>query len=140
VSDRIRRLARRAVREGRSIRADASADALQDLRETCERLRYLADGFVSFHLSEPLRACLASVGALQADLQALEELHVRTEGLRSLSGPLMKGAGSADLVLALGELAGELESERTELGRSFPERFGASGLRRTVRALLRDGV
>ncbi|RMH67362.1 MAG: CHAD domain-containing protein [Bacteroidetes bacterium] len=148
VSKRIRRLYKKAVRQGRAILADADAPdademdaALHALRITCKKLRYLLELFGSLYPPGPLAPLINALKGLQDVLGEHNDLVVQRARLRAFAREMMQqGMAPADTFLAMGRLEAHIDQARLQTRAAFRRRFrrfARKKTRRRVRALFR---
>lgn len=121
---RIRKVLRRALREGRAIRDTSPPEELHELRKTCKKLRYLLEFFQGLYPGEDAAALIASLKGLQDNLGAHHDVHVQSEALagfaRELEGAVGAGPGTQR---ALGMLLERLRAREGQLRAEFSRRF-----------------
>ncbi len=153
VSKRIRRLYKKAVRQGRAILADADATdadapgademdaALHALRITCKKLRYLLELFGSLYPPKALAPLIDALKGLQDVLGEHNDLVVQRARLRGFAREMMQqGMAPADTFLAMGRLEAHIDQARLQTRAAFRRRFrrfARKKTRRRVRALFR---
>ncbi|MGH8579531.1 MAG: CHAD domain-containing protein [Gammaproteobacteria bacterium] len=79
--ERIRRVHRRALKEGKQIREDSPPPMRHQLRRTCKKLRYLVEFFHSLYPRDAMENLLAPLKKLQDNLGDYQDLHVQQEVL-----------------------------------------------------------
>ncbi|MGH8658010.1 MAG: CHAD domain-containing protein [Gammaproteobacteria bacterium] len=77
----IRRVHRRALKEGKQIREDSPPPMLHQLRRTCKKLRYLLEFFHSLYPRDAMENLLAPLKKLQDNLGDYQDLQVQQEVL-----------------------------------------------------------
>lgn len=82
VTPRIRKLARRLVREVGRIDAQAPDEALHEVRKRAKKLRYLVELFAPLYPGDRAGAGVRALKALQAELGAVQDLAVQAARLR----------------------------------------------------------
>ncbi|MCI0422474.1 MAG: CHAD domain-containing protein, partial [Acidobacteria bacterium] len=80
----IRRVHRRAVKEGKQIHEDSVPPLLHQLRRTCKKLRYLLEFFHSLYPGDAMEQLLAPLKKLQDNLGEYQDLQVQQEVLLGL--------------------------------------------------------
>ncbi len=123
--ERIWRLYRRTLSEGRAIGPDTPAVALHELRKTCKKLRYLMEFFQSLFPARRIRSPIGALKALQENLGNFQDYAVQIATLKHF-GQQMAAEGKAppDTLLAMGMLIEELERRQQAARAEFADRFG----------------
>lgn len=117
--DIVRRLLRRALREGRDIDADSPIEALHTLRKTCKKLRYVIDGYAPVLPGRSARRALRQLRTMQEQLGAVCDCDVQL-GLAAA----LRERPELDGDRALARLTARLETELADMRRRFPPAFG----------------
>ena len=124
--ERIRKVHRRAVREGAAISAVSPAADLHELRKTCKKLRYLVEFFHSLLERQTAEEAIASLKGLQDTLGRYQDLQVQSDALLGYARELAKeGHAPPPTYLALGMLVERLREEQCRARVEFADRFGA---------------
>ena len=148
---RLRRITHRVVQEGNAIGPDSPGEALHDLRKRCKELRYLLELLAPVFPAERHGRAVRELKALQETLGDFQDGEVQRDEVRAAAAALLQGrpagaagsgsAGStgstaalAAALLAMGRLAGELDTRQAEARAAFDERWA----RFTAPANLRD--
>jgi CHAD domain-containing protein len=124
-AERIRRVARRMVREGQAIGDGTPPEALHELRKRGKELRYLLELFGGLWPEEEVKPRVAQLKRLQDVLGRFQDREVQATFLRSLSGELAQAEGGTDAVLALGLVLDRLRADQHAARAEFHERFVA---------------
>jgi CHAD domain-containing protein len=128
--ERIRRLHRRALREGAAIGAATPAADLHELRKTCKKLRYLAEFFHSLLDREAAESAIATLKGLQDTLGRFQDQQVQADALLGFARELAReGKAGPPTYLALGMLLERLREEQAAARVEFCERFDAFACR-----------
>lgn len=122
------------LREGRVITAESPAEALHRLRKDAKKLRYLLECFGSVLAPKPRVKLVKRLKALQENLGEHQDAAVHLDELRSIARQLHDSA-SADTMLAIGQLMGELVHVQRTTRDEFAERFTSYDTPATGRAL-----
>lgn len=122
--DRIRRVHRRAMKEGKQIREDSAPPMLHQLRKTCKKLRYLLEFFHSLYPGDAIEDLLEPLKKLQDNLGDYQDLQVQQEvllGFRQTmdSSPELTQANQHAIDLLVQTLAKRQSAVRTEFRRRF---------------------
>ena len=126
---------------GRNINADASAEALHELRIDCKKLRYLLEFFRDLYDEDDIAPLLKSLKRLQSNLGEFNDLEVQQCTLQRFA-PQMEAQEPASVrcQLAIARLLDYLlrqqSNERQRLATSF-ERFSAGDIRAQFERLFR---
>jgi CHAD domain-containing protein len=134
-AERIRKLHRRALREGAAIGAASPAADLHELRKTCKKLRYLVEFFHALLEPKAADAAVASLKGLQDILGRFQDLQVQSATLLALARDLARERQAPPpAYLAIGMLVERLREQqqlaRGEFAGSFAEFSRASNRRR----------
>lgn len=121
---RIRKLHRRALREGAAITASSPAPDLHELRKTCKKLRYLVEFFQSLLDPEEAAAAVETLKGLQDELGRHQDLQVQADALLGYARELARGAKAPPpAFLAMGMLIERLREEQARARGEFAARF-----------------
>jgi CHAD domain-containing protein len=124
-ADRIRKVYRRMVRDGRRI-DDASPDQdLHELRKRGKELRYLLELFGSLFPNDVVKPLVRALKDLQDVLGHFQDRSVQTEMLRANADELAALSGGPGAVLAAGVVISALEADQRDARAHFAERFAA---------------
>jgi CHAD domain-containing protein len=138
---RIDRTFRAVVRRGKRITADSPSEQVHELRKRCKELRYLLEIFRPLCADAPYRPLIKELKALQDTLGDFQDGEVQREAVREFAAVMMEqGAAPPETVLAMGELAAQLDAHQLNargalVGRLTP--FLANENRARVKALVR---
>ena len=138
---RIGRAYRNAVRRGKRINADSPSEDVHALRKRCKELRYLLEVFRPVCARAPHRRLLKELKALQDVLGEFQDGEVQREAIHEFAAAMMaQGAAPPATVLAMGELAAQLDAHQQHARAALPGRlepFLADANRSLVKALVR---
>lgn len=123
-SQRIWKLYRRLLREGRAITPDSPPESLHELRKTAKKLRYQMELFGSLYPAEKLPRLLRLLKKLQTQLGTYQDIGVQMGHLRELAETLRTQGAPTATLLAVGALLGHLEDRQRQVRVRFAERFG----------------
>lgn len=122
--ERIHRLYRRAVKEGRAIHGETPAEALHELRKTCKKLRYLMEFFRHLYPAKRIGALIKVLKCLQDNLGEYQDLQVQQESLTRFERDMeWEGILSAETRNAIDCLVRHLAGRERLVRREFSERF-----------------
>ena len=130
------------VVHGRRIGPDSPAEALHDLRKDAKRLRYLLECFGSTLPDKSRDRFVKRLKALQTNLGEHQDAEVHVHHLREVSHELHDGGASPVTLMAIGQLAEQLDRRRHATRVEFAEQFDAfddAKTRKALRAML-DGI
>lgn len=134
---RIRRILRRALREGAAIDDGSPPEDLHELRKTCKKLRYLLEFFQSLYPHDKISALIRSLKELQDNLGEFQDLEVHAQALRAIAMmPTAEPPLPPETLLAIGQLIERLREHQQQVRTEFAARFAvfaAPGKRRLVR-------
>ncbi|WP_455366991.1 CHAD domain-containing protein, partial [Kaarinaea lacus] len=88
--ERIWKIYKRALKEGKAITDDSPAEDLHELRKTCKKLRYLMEFFQSLYDARVIKPLVKALKLLQDNLGEFNDLHVQAEKLKEFSAELEK--------------------------------------------------
>jgi CHAD domain-containing protein len=110
---RIERAFRNVARRGRRITADSPSEQVHELRKRCKELRYLLEVFRPLCADRPYRPLIKELKALQDTLGDFQDGEVQREAVREFAAVMMQqGAAPPATVLAMGELAAQLDAHQ----------------------------
>jgi CHAD domain-containing protein len=138
---RVEQAFRRVVRRGERITADSPSEEVHALRKRCKELRYLLEVFRTLCAVAPHSSLVKELKALQDTLGDFQDGEVQREAVREFAAVMMEeGAAPPETVLAMGELAAQLDAHQLRaraalVGRLQP--FLADENRARVKALVR---
>ena len=138
---RLERAFQTVVRRGKKIASDSPSDDVHSLRKRCKELRYLLEVFRPLCAEASYRPLLKELKALQDTLGDFQDGEVQREAIREFAAVMMnEGAAPAPTVLAMGELAAQLDAHQLAaraalVGRLRP--FLADKNRARLKALVR---
>ena len=121
---RIGRAHRRLTRTGRAITAASPEEDLHLVRKRGKELRYLLEFFAALHDPVTHRGAVRELKQLQDCLGEIQDGHVQREAIRSLAARMVaEGVTPAPALLAMGELAAQLDAAASEARDDFGKRF-----------------
>jgi CHAD domain-containing protein len=132
---RIVKVYRRMVKEGRAIDPHGPSGPFHELRKRGKELRYLLELFgAPLYPDDVVRPMIKTLKALQNVLGRHQDREVQIATLSSLAGEL---ADDRSALLATGALIASLEDDKRVARAEFAERFQVFS-RKEQRALVRD--
>jgi len=115
---------------------------VHDLRKDAKRLRYLLECFGSTLPDKSRDRFVKRLKALQTNLGEHQDAEVHVHHLREVSHELHDGGASPVTLMAIGQLAEQLDRRRHATRVEFAEQFDAfddAKTRKALRAML-DGI
>src|SRR6201996_8361297 len=138
---RIERAFRNVVRRGKRIAADSPSEQVHGLHKRCKELRYLLEVFRPLFADAQYRPLIKELKALQDTLGDFQDGEVQREAVREFAAVMMEqGAAPPATVLAMGELAAQLDAHQLNARRALVgvlRPFLANENRARVKALVR---
>ena len=135
--ERIVKLYRAMVREGRRIGPESPDEELHELRKRGKELRYMLELFGGELFTEDVVGPLVkALKSLQDVLGRHQDRHVQVEQLRSLADELARRRGGPQALIAVGVALRALREDALAARSEFAERFSAfaaAEIRRAVR-------
>jgi CHAD domain-containing protein len=108
--ERIWRVYRRIIKEGRAITPDSPAEEMHELRKTGKKLRYLMEFFQSLFPDSEIKALIKVLKQLQDNLGNFQDYEVQVMTLRQFSQQMVtEDAAPAETLLVMGMLIEGLE-------------------------------
>jgi CHAD domain-containing protein len=124
-ADRIARVHRRMLREGRRIGEDTPADALHDLRKRGKELRYLLEMFGGLFAADVVRPMVSSLKLLQDVLGRFQDREVQAARLQGIGVDLAATEGGPVALMALGVVVESLLADQRAARTGYEQRFAA---------------
>lgn len=122
--ERIWKVYKGILKEGRAIQADTPAEALHDLRKTAKKLRYLMEFFQSLFPADKIKALIKVLKTLQDNLGEFQDYEVQVHTLRNFSRQMVEeGVAPPETLLAMGMLIEGLEKRQHVAREEFADRF-----------------
>ena len=123
-NERIWKVYRRAIKEGRAIGPETPAEHLHELRKTCKKLRYLMEFFQSLYPPSEIKALIKALKILQDNLGDFQDLEVQASNLRHFSEQMMnEGQVPPQTLMAMGILVNGLSKRQHAAREEFAARF-----------------
>ena len=125
-SERIWRMYRRVIRDGRAVAPEGPPAAMHELRKDCKKLRYLIEFFSSLYPADALKPLVKVLKGLLDILGDYQDLEVQAGALRDFAAAL-----PADLprrletVMAIGALVADLLRHQQAAHDRFADAFAA---------------
>lgn len=135
-ADRIANAQRRLVARGRLIGPDSPAEDLHELRKDAKKLRYLLECFGSLYPPAHRKAFVQVLKLLQDNLGEHQDTEVHVSELLAIPSRLQASGGVEPVTLiAIGQLAEQLERRRRAARDDFAGRFAAYDSESTTRRM-----
>ena len=133
---RIQRAYRRLVKAGSAITAASPEEGLHTVRKRGKELRYLLEFFAALHDQEKHRTAVRELKQLQDCLGEVQDGHVQREVIRALAARMVaERAAPAATLLAMGELAAQLDAAASGARDDFGKRFARFTSSRNARRI-----
>ena len=124
--NRIWRIYRRILKEGRAITPDSPAVEMHELRKTGKKLRYLMEFFQSLFPDREIKALIKVLKQLQDNLGDFQDYEVQVMTLRQFSQQMVtEDAAPPETLLAMGMLIEGLERRQQAAHAEFATVFAA---------------
>lgn len=134
--ERIAKLYRKMVREGRRIGPASPDEEFHELRKRGKELRYMLELFgAELFDPEVVTPMVKALKSLQEVLGRHQDRHAQTEQLRSLADELAGRPGGPQALIAVGVALRALREDALEARAEFAERFDAFAAKRIRRAV-----
>ncbi|MEJ2576597.1 MAG: CHAD domain-containing protein [Gammaproteobacteria bacterium] len=124
--ERIWRMYRRVIKEGRGIDETSPPAALHELRKSCKKLRYLLEFFQALYPAAELKPLVKTLKALLDNLGQFQDLQVQAQKLVGFARA-MQQEGEVELgtLIVMGALVGDLLRRQLRARKKFRTRFDA---------------
>lgn len=123
-NERIWKMYRRVLKEGRAIGDASPAEDLHELRKSCKKLRYLLEFFLSLYPPKQARSLVKVIKVLLDNLGNFQDLEVQAHSLRHLAEQVVEeDSAGTDTLLAMGALIGCLTARQREARDHFARIF-----------------
>lgn len=122
--ERIWRMYRRVLKEGRAIEDRSPAEELHELRKSCKKLRYLMEFFDSLYPGKQVRSLIKVLKVLLDNLGNFQDLEVQGDKLRHFAEQMVEeDSAGPDTLLAMGALIGGLSQRQHQARDEFARIF-----------------
>ncbi len=123
-NERIWKMYKRVVKEGKGIYDDTPAEALHELRKSCKKLRYLMEFFSSLYDKNKIKALIKVLKVLQENLGDFQDFEVQVYHLRHFATEMREQrAIPVETIMAMGVLVEHLLAGQYQARREFSQRF-----------------
>ena len=138
-NERIWKMYKKVLKQGRAIKDDTPAEALHDLRKSCKKLRYLIEFFQTLYPKKAQKVLVKELKVLLENLGNFQDLQVQAEKLHHFAEEMKKECKAPlDTVMAMGALVADLlrlqQQAREEFAGRFAQ-FDSEGNGQSYRAL-----
>ncbi|MBY0441433.1 MAG: CHAD domain-containing protein [Mycobacteriaceae bacterium] len=121
---RVGRVLKRVARQGEHITNDSPGEQVHELRKRCKELRYLLEVFRPLCAVAPHRALVKHLKAVQDTLGDFQDGEVQRNAVRQFAATMMNaGVASSETLLAMGELAAQLDAQQSRARELLPDRL-----------------
>lgn len=122
--ERIWKMYRRVINEGRAIDYDSPAEAMHELRKSCKKLRYLIEFFRSLYPDSEIGGQIKELKALLSNLGDYQDYEVQADKLLDIGEQMKKeDKVAADSMMAMGALVAALLERQEQAHRAFSACF-----------------
>ncbi len=122
--ERIWKVYRRTLKEGRAIHDGSPATELHELRKTCKKLRYLLEFFQGLYPRKKVKKLIKALKTLQDNLGEFQDLQVQSNYLRDIGDQVSRDEDApASTLLAMGMLVEKLQEGQRRARTEFAGRF-----------------
>ena len=123
-SQRIWKLYRRVLKEGRAITSQSHDEELHELRKTCKKFRYLIEFFHDYYADKQIKKRLKTLKQLQENLGDFQDLCVQITQLKEFAAQMQReGLAETRTIMAMGVLVEKLTERKTAVRIAFSQRF-----------------
>ena len=123
-NERIWKMYKRVVHEGKAINDQSPPEVLHELRKSCKKLRYLMEFFNNLYTRADISLLIKALKQLQNNLGDYNDLHVQIESLEHYGKQMMEqDQPPAETFLAMGTLIEGLDQKQQALRREFESQF-----------------
>lgn len=121
---RIWRVFRRVIKEGKAITDTSPNEALHELRKTCKKLRYLLEFTRSLYHQQEIDDLIKTLKKLQDNLGEFQDYSVQTDALQGFSRQMLaEGRANATTLVAITRLVDALGQRQQDVRKVFQRRF-----------------
>ena len=123
-SERIWKMYKRVIKEGKAITDQSPPEDLHELRKSCKKLRYLLEFFNRLYPKDELSQLIKALKQLQSNLGDFNDLHVQIASLEHYGKQMMEhNPPPAETFLAMGTLIENLDQKQHALRHEFYAQF-----------------
>ncbi|MEF8793082.1 CYTH and CHAD domain-containing protein [Thiohalorhabdus sp.] len=122
--ERIWKMFRRVIKEGRAITEDSPHEEIHELRKSCKKLRYLMEFFQDLYPRGDMQPLIKAIKALLDNLGEFQDLEVHAHKIREDAEAMAaEGSAGADTLMAMGALVDDLLEHQARVRGQFASRF-----------------
>jgi len=122
--ERIWKMFRRVIKEGRAITDDSPHEAIHELRKSGKKLRYLMEFFQDLYPAGDLQPLIKAIKALLDNLGEFQDLEVHAHKIREDAEAMAaEGGAGADTLMAMGALVDDLLERQARVRGELAARF-----------------
>lgn len=122
--ERIWKMYRRVIKEGRAITDNSPPEDLHELRKSCKKLRYLIEFFQSMYAAKQARELIKVIKVLLDNLGNFQDLEVQSHTLQHFAEQMLEeGKVAPGTLLAMGALIGGLAQRQQDARDHFARIF-----------------
>jgi CHAD domain-containing protein len=123
-SQRIWRIYRRVIKDGRAVGPEGPPEAMHELRKDCKKLRYLIEFFSSLYPTDELKPLIKALKGLLDILGDFQDLEVQAKALRGFAAALPPDLPRRlETVMAIGALVADLLRHQQAAHDRFADTF-----------------
>jgi CHAD domain-containing protein len=122
-NQRIWKVYKRILKEGRAIHDSSPAVALHDLRKTCKKLRYLMEFFQSLYPENEIKDLIKALKNFQTVLGDFQDYDIQEATIKQFSAEMMDNHVPSNTLLAMGVLVLYLDTMKCTARQNFAEQF-----------------
>jgi len=124
VSQRIWRMYKKVLKDGRAVSADGPAEEMHELRKDCKKLRYLIEFFRGLYPAKELKELIRTLKELLDNLGEFQDLEVQADKLRTFAQDFdPEDPHSMPTVMAIGALVADLLRHQQAAHERFADCF-----------------
>jgi CHAD domain-containing protein len=132
--ERIFKIYKRVIKNGKAIEPDSPAELLHDLRKDCKKLRYLMEYFQSLYPKREIAAVIKLTKVLLDNLGDFQDLQVQAEAIESFAEQMQAQGAPASTLMAMGILVGNLLERQQQAREEFAALFNELSSEKNTRA------
>ncbi|MEN8178798.1 MAG: CHAD domain-containing protein [Pseudomonadota bacterium] len=120
---RIFKIYKRVLKDGKAIKPGSAAESMHDLRKDCKKLRYLMEFFQSLYPKPEITGLIKILKVLLDNLGDFQDLQVQAEAIESFGDEMLKEGAPARSLMAMGILVGNLLDRQEQAREEFAALF-----------------
>ena len=134
---RIYKIYKRVIKQGKAIEPDSPAELLHDLRKDCKKLRYLMEYFQSLYPKREITVLIKLIKVLLDNLGDFQDLQVQAEKIESFAEQMQEQGAPASTLMAMGILVGDLLKRQQQAREDFAALFNNLNSEKNTQAFKR---